>query len=103
MLGEARHHVAVVHAPAVDALEVGADLPAGERGRGAEVLVALGVGVVVVHAEQERVDGRPLEAERHRLQHRIVWGLDRPRSWVARRLAHGRSNCVRRPAIPRGA
>ena len=57
--GKARHHVAVVHAPAVLALEVLADVAAGERGRGPEPLVAAGIGVVVVHAEQERIRGFP--------------------------------------------
>ena len=62
---------AVVHPPPVDPGEVHADVASGQRRRRAHVLVAGGIRVEVVHAEQERVDRRPLEAERHRLQNRI--------------------------------
>ena len=62
--GEAGHGAAVVHAPAVDAFEVVADRPAVERCDRAEVGVAGGVVVEMVDAEQERVDGRPLEPQR---------------------------------------
>ena len=64
VLREAGHRRAVVHAPAVGAGEVHADVAARERRVGTQLLVAGGVVVDVVHAEQERVDGRPLEAER---------------------------------------
>ena len=66
---EAGHDLAVVHAPAVDALEVLTELAAGERRRRAELGVARRVAIDVVHAEQERVGRRPLEPERHGLQH----------------------------------
>ena len=56
--------VAVVHAPAVLAAEVLADVAAGQRGVRAHAGVALRVGVVVMDAEQERVDRLPGEAER---------------------------------------
>ena len=68
---EAGHDLAVVHPPPVDALEVLADLPAGERRRRAELGVAGRIAVEVVDAEQERVDGRPLEPERHGLEHDV--------------------------------
>ena len=64
MAGEARHLAAVVHAPAVLAAEVLAEVAAGERRVGAEPGVALRIGVVVMDAEQERVDRLPGEAER---------------------------------------
>ena len=69
--GEARDGAAVVHAPAVGAREVHADVAGLERRGRAHVLVGLGVAVEVVHAEQERVDRRPLEAERDGLQHGV--------------------------------
>ena len=60
VLREAGHDLAVVHVPAVDAGEVLADLAPVERRRRAELVVARRVGVVVVDAEQEGVDRRPL-------------------------------------------
>ena len=73
VLREARHLGAVVHPPAVDAGEVGAQLPPRERRVGPEAPVARRVGVVVVHAEQERVDRRPgAPRQRHRLQHDLL-------------------------------
>ncbi len=63
MRREARHLLAVVHAPAVLAPEVLADVAPRQRGVGAEAAVALGVRVVVVDAEQERVGRLPGEAE----------------------------------------
>ena len=73
VLGEAGHDAAVVHAPAVDAGEVLPDV-AGRRATrpGPRCSLAVGVAVEVVDAEQERVDRRPLEAERDGLEHRIV-------------------------------
>ena len=56
---------AVVHAKAVLDDEVLAELSPGERGRGPHLLVARGVRVVVVHAEQKWIDGLPGEAEGH--------------------------------------
>ena len=61
--GEARHGVAVVHAPAVLAAEVAPDLAVLQRHGGREGAVAGGVGIVVVCAEQERVQRRPLRAQ----------------------------------------
>ena len=63
VLGKARHHVAVVHPPAVLAFEVAADRAARERRVRAHRRVPRRVRVVVVHAEQERVDGLPGEAQ----------------------------------------
>ncbi len=59
MAREAGHHIAVVHAPTVFTLEILADVAAGKRCRGAHALVAGGVGVLVVDAEQEGVGGFP--------------------------------------------
>ena len=69
--GKPGTRAAVVHAPAVGAGEVHADVAGLERGRRPHVLVARGVVVEVVDAEQERVDRRPLEAEGDGLQHRV--------------------------------
>src|SRR4029079_12570823 len=62
--GEAGHGAAVVHAPAVEAFDVVTDRPAVERCDRTEVGVARGVVVEMVDAEQERIDGRPLEPQR---------------------------------------
>ena len=64
---EARHHVAVVHPPAVLALEVHADLAAGERRGRPHGLVAGGVEVEVVDTEEEGVERLPGEAQREDL------------------------------------
>ena len=72
VLREARHGAAVVHLPATGAGEVHAEIPRGERGRRAHVLVGLGIPVEVVNAEQERVDGRPRESEGDDLTDRIA-------------------------------
>ena len=72
MLWEAGHGEAVVHPPAVDTREVHAEVARRERGGRTHLLVPLRVPVEVVHAEQERIGGGPLEAERDALQHRIV-------------------------------
>ena len=64
VLREARHDAAVIHAPAVLALEVLADVPTGERGHRPELLIARGVRVVVVDTEEKGIDGLPRETER---------------------------------------
>ncbi len=63
VLWEARHHAPVVHAPAIAQLEVGSQAPPAQGGGGPELGVALRVGVVVVHAEQEGVARGPGEAQ----------------------------------------
>jgi hypothetical protein len=65
VLREARHHVPVIHAPAVAVREIGPDLTAAERHGGALEVVAFRVGVDVVHREDERIDAGPREAEFH--------------------------------------
>jgi len=62
--GEAGHGVAVVHAPAVAPAEVLAHVAAGQRYAGAHVGIAGRVGVVVLHAEQERGPRGPGKAKR---------------------------------------
>ena len=64
MAGKAGHGAAVIHAPAVFALEVLAEVAPGQRRGGAETIVAGRVAIVVVDAEEERIGGDPLEAER---------------------------------------
>ncbi|MEZ4369102.1 MAG: hypothetical protein R2939_22885 [Kofleriaceae bacterium] len=66
------HHLAVVHAPAVLAGEVLAEVTTGQRRRRPHRVVADRISVVVVNAEQERVDGRPLEAQRRGLADDVV-------------------------------
>src|SRR5690606_29466193 len=72
VLREAGHDLAVVHAPAVLRLEVVSERAAGERGGRPHLFVAGRVGVVVVHAEEERVLGPPGEPEPLDAQHRIA-------------------------------
>ena len=69
VFGEAGHRAAVVHPPAILGHEVAADLATGQRSLGGEAVITGWVVVEVMHAEQEGVDGRPLEAERDGLQH----------------------------------
>src|SRR5690606_1877802 len=72
MSREPRHHGAVIHPPTVDPLEVHAEIPPGERRVGAELVVARGIAIVVIRAEQERIDARPRETERPGEKNRIV-------------------------------
>jgi hypothetical protein len=65
---------AVVHPPAVDAVEVLAQVAAGERSARAERVVARGIVVDMVHAEQERVDRGPAGAERGHFEDGISHG-----------------------------
>src|SRR3954468_3029471 len=75
VLREARHSVAVVHAPAVFALEILPDVAAGERRVRPELGVAGRVMVEVVDAEQERIGTHPGETERQRFEDRVTHGL----------------------------
>jgi hypothetical protein len=61
---EAGHGHAVVHAPAVQAGKVLAQLPTGQGCVRAEATIAARVGVVVMDAKQKGVDRRPLETQR---------------------------------------
>src|SRR5690606_1703032 len=63
MAREARHDLPVVHPPAVAALEVLAEMTPLERCRRAEALVAGRGEIVVIGAEQKRVDARPRKPE----------------------------------------
>ena len=58
VLREARHGRVVVHAPAPPAGKVLPQVAIGQASAGPQPVVAARVGVVVVDAEQERVDGR---------------------------------------------
>ena len=60
---ETGHDFAVVHAPAVFALEVLPQVAPGERSRWTEPLVASRVVVVMVGAEEKRIRGFPRKAE----------------------------------------
>ena len=63
MRRKAGHGVAVVHAPAVLAAKVLAQIAACERGLRAHHLIARRVGVVVVHAKQKGINGLPGKAQ----------------------------------------
>ncbi len=60
---KARYGIAVVHAPAVLAAEVAADLTAVQRHGGGKRAIARRVGVVMVCAEQKRIERGPQRAE----------------------------------------
>ena len=64
VLRKAGHDVAVVHPPAVLALEVLPDVAAGQRRRRAELVVARGIVIVVVDAEEKRIVRLPAVTER---------------------------------------
>src|SRR5262249_53458996 len=86
VLREAGDHLAVIHAPAVLAGEVLADGAPCERRRGAEPLVARGVGVVVVDAEQEGIGGGPRgPRERLYVADDVLHGEPVSRLWAAER------------------
>jgi hypothetical protein len=59
----------------------------------AELAVARRVGVVVVRAEEERIDGGPLGPEREGLQHDLVSHTETvclvPGAWPRRRVRAG--------------
>src|SRR5690606_6013033 len=72
MRRKAGYRLAVVHAPAILAAEVLADVAAGERRRRAEAAVAGRIGVVVMGAEEERIRGDPRKAERRGAQDKVI-------------------------------
>jgi hypothetical protein len=75
VLRETGDLLAVVHAPAVFAVEVHAQLATAERRGGSELGIAGRVGVEVVHAEQKRVERRPGRCtERSLAQNRVGHG-----------------------------
>ena len=84
MLGEARHGAAVVHAPAVGAGEIASYGPSLEAARvGPQCTVAGRVGVVVMHAEKERVARLPRRRTKNEgVQHRRSVGQVHPRTLV---------------------
>src|SRR4029078_12553939 len=64
MLRKAGHDIAVIHTPAVLALEVLADVAAAERRLRAELVVGGGIEIDVMDAEEKRVVRLPALAER---------------------------------------
>src|SRR2546421_5971974 len=75
VLRKSRHDTAVIHPPAVLALEVLSDISSCERCRGSELFVAPGISVVVVHAEQKRIRCLPWHAQRPHAQNNIHTNL----------------------------
>jgi hypothetical protein len=67
MLRKAGDDLTVIHPPSVDAGKVLTDLTTDKRRGWTEVLVACGIVIEVVNAEQERVNRWPLKAEWHGL------------------------------------
>jgi len=68
MRREAGHALPVVHTPAVTLVEVLAQVATCQRRGGAEAGVGRWIRVVVVRAEQERIQDPPLEAQLFRLE-----------------------------------
>ena len=59
MLRKAWHRCSVVHAPSVAGVEILPDITAGERGRRAELVVALWIRIIVIGTKQEGVASLP--------------------------------------------
>src|SRR5436189_1149003 len=72
MLREAWDDAAVVHAPAVFAFEIHADVAAGKRDGWAEAVIAGGESVIVVDAKEKRIGGLPGEALRFYNENDVV-------------------------------
>src|SRR3954451_20702133 len=66
---EAGHDLAVVHRPAVDAVEVLSEPATGQRRGRTHRRIPGRISIEVVHTEEEGISGLPLEPERERLQH----------------------------------
>ena len=69
---KARDFQAVVHRPAVFAFEILAQVAPGQRGVRPHLGIAAWVGIVVVDAEQERVDRCPRKSERRNTQNGFI-------------------------------
>lgn len=74
MLGKAGHYLTVVHTPAIFAGEVLAQIASGQRGRRSQLVIAGGIGIDVMHTEQEGIDGWPGKAQGMALQDEPVFG-----------------------------
>ena len=72
MLGEAGHHRPVIHPPTVAEREIHTQLTTFEGRSRAQTIIARRIDVEVMGAEEERIDGRPVQAEFDGLQHRVV-------------------------------
>ena len=70
MRRKARDRAAVVHAPAVLAGEILSDVASVQRRIGPQLRIAARIGVVVVDAEQERIDRGPLRTQSLGIQDR---------------------------------
>ena len=79
MLRETRDGVAVIHAPAVLAGEVLADVAPFERRGGTQAVVAARVEIDVVDADEERILRLPRERERRDADDRVVAHGSTPR------------------------
>src|SRR3954466_2449627 len=98
MLRKSRHDVAVIHPPAVFALEILPEVTPRQRGVWSELGVTLRVAVEVVHAEEERIGTNPGEAERQCFEDEIAHSRVRVTTALLRRnRAHGAAR-VQRPA-----
>src|SRR5580698_8185012 len=63
MLGKSRHRRAVIHVPAILAVKVLTDVTTRQRAGGAQLRVTLGIAILMPHAGEERIRGRPRKAE----------------------------------------
>jgi len=80
VLGKARNHLTVVHAPALASLEILTEVASRQRRGRSQLFVAGRVGIIVVHAEQKGVGGLPGESQAFDLQDGVlvahVWPLE---------------------------
>ncbi len=70
VLRETGHGHPVIHAPAVQVGEIGAEVAAGQRPGGPEGLVAFRVVVDVMNGEDERVEPLPGKPELYDVKYR---------------------------------
>ncbi len=85
MLRKAGHDITVIHAPAVNALEVLTDVVPRQRRSRTKLLVPLRVVVDVVDAEQERIDCLPSMAKGADVEDRITHPIS-----IGRRVSNAR-------------
>ena len=74
VLGETGDPFAVIHAPAVLAAEIMTDGSPCKGVHGSHILIPRGIGVLVVSAEQERVQRLPSRPQRRYIDQPVVEG-----------------------------
>ena len=80
----------VIHPPAVDSLEVLADVSSRERRCRPHVVVSCRIRVIVMNAKEERIRGLPRKAERLNVEHdAVLHGAECSRPTAATKAATG--------------